>query len=110
MIASAQGTWSYGASGAADFLEKNKPYVMEGFAGQIDCPCLVMEAEGDIFYERQPQQLYDALKVPKTLDRFTAEDGAENHCQSGALACKDEVVFNWLDETMDLHGSADGSA
>jgi hypothetical protein len=31
-------------------------------------------------------------------------DGAENHCQSGALSFKDEVVFNWLDETLKLNG------
>jgi hypothetical protein len=34
----------------------------------------------------QPQQIYEALQVPKRLVRFTAEDVAETHCQSGALA------------------------
>jgi len=27
-------------------------------------------------------------------------DGAGNHCQSGALAYKDEVVFNWIAERL----------
>lgn len=31
---------------------------------------------------------------------FTSEDGAENHCESGALAYKDEVVYNWLDDVL----------
>ena len=77
---------------------------MVGIAGQIQCPCLVMEAEADMFLSGQPQQIYDALKAPKQLVKFTSEDGAENHCQSGALAHKDEVVFNWLDETLRVNG------
>jgi hypothetical protein len=48
------------------------------------------------------------LQVPKQLIRFTVEDGAENHCQSGALAYKDEVVFNWLDETLKLYEDREG--
>jgi hypothetical protein len=47
----------------------------------------------------QPQLIYDALQVPKKLVRFGVEDGAENHCQSGELSYKDQVVFDWLDET-----------
>jgi len=96
----AQGLWSFGASSIADFITKTKPYSMVGIAGQIQCPCLVMEAEGDMFLPGQPQKIYDVLKAPKQLVRFTSEDGAENHCQSGALSYKDEVVFNWLDETL----------
>jgi pimeloyl-ACP methyl ester carboxylesterase len=98
-----QGVWSFGASSISDFLTRTKPYTMDGIAGQIQCPCLVLEAEGDMFFLNQPQKIYDALDVPKQLFRFTKEEGAENHCQSGALSYKDEVVFNWLDETLKLH-------
>jgi pimeloyl-ACP methyl ester carboxylesterase len=101
--AMAQGVWAFGVSGIADFITKVKPYSMDGIAGQIQCPCLVMEGEGDMFLPGQPQKIYDALQAPKQLVKFTSEDGAENHCQSGALAYKDEVVFNWLDEILKLH-------
>jgi pimeloyl-ACP methyl ester carboxylesterase len=95
-----QGVWSFGASGIVDFIEKTKPATMECIADKIKCPCLVLDAEGDIFFVNQPQKIYDALQSPKTIFRFTSEDGAENHCQSGALAYLHEVVFNWLDETL----------
>jgi len=95
-----QGVWSFGASGIVDFIEKTKPATMAGIAGQIKCPCLVLEGERDIFFANQPQQIFDALRAPKTLFRFTSEDGAENHCQSGALSYLHEVVFNWLDEIL----------
>jgi pimeloyl-ACP methyl ester carboxylesterase len=94
------GIWAFGASGIADFMTRTKSYSMEGIAKQIQCPCLVMDAESDGFSNGQPQKIYDALQSPKQIVRFTSEDGAENHCQSGALAYKDEVVFNWLDETL----------
>lgn len=54
-----------------------------------------MEADGDIFFKGQPKQVYDALKAPKQFVRFGSEDGAEDHCQSGALAYKNQVIFDW---------------
>lgn len=97
-----QAVWSFGANGIADYLEnKVKPLTMEGIAGQIRSPTLVLAADGDILVGgQQPQQIYDALTCPKDLFTFTAQDGAENHCESGALAYLHEVVFNWLDETL----------
>jgi hypothetical protein len=97
------GVYTFGVLSFADFVEETKQYTMEGIAGQIQCPCLVLEADGDMFFLGQPQQIYDALRVPKKIVRFTAADGAENHCQSGALSYKDQVVFDWLDETLKLH-------
>ena len=97
-----QGLWSLGASSIAEFVEQTKQHTVKDTVGQIECPCLVLEAEGDMFFAGQPQQVYDALQAPKTLFPFTSEDGAENHCQSGALAYLHEVVFNRLDETLQL--------
>ncbi|MDE1177002.1 MAG: alpha/beta fold hydrolase [Edaphobacter sp.] len=97
-----QGVWSFGAASISDFISKTKKYTIKDVIGQIKCPCLVVEAEGDMFFKGQPQVVYDALRSPKKLFEFTSEDGAENHCQSGALAYKDEVVFNWIDETLKL--------
>jgi pimeloyl-ACP methyl ester carboxylesterase len=95
-----QGTWSMGASGIADLVDRSKAYTLAGITDRIRCPCLVMEAEADIFFKGQPQRVFDELQAPRTFARFTAVDGAENHCQSGALAYKDEVVFNWIAGTL----------
>lgn len=103
-----QGIWTFGVSSLTEFMSKSKQYTMRGIAGQIQCPCLVMEAETDLFFQGQPQEIYEALQAPKQLVRFTSEDGADNHCQSGALAYKDQVVFDWLDETMNLHDGRKG--
>lgn len=42
------------------------------------------------------------MEVPKVFAWFSAEDGAENHCQLGTLAYKDELVFNWIDEILNV--------
>lgn len=101
-----QGVWSFGATGPADYVEKARLMSIDGIAGQIRCPCLVLDSEGDQFFKGQPKLVFDALSAPKTYFRFTSEDGAENHCQSGELSLKDEIVFNWLD---DVIGGVDGS-
>ena len=100
-----QGVWSFGSSSISDLIEESKKYTIKDVIGRIACPCLVIEAEADMFFKGQPQVVYDGLQAPKRLFEFTSEDGAENHCQSGALAHKDEVVFHWIDETLKLPAS-----
>jgi pimeloyl-ACP methyl ester carboxylesterase len=96
-----QGTFSFGVTTAYELtLESKKMTLDGGVAERISCPTLVMEADGDQFFRGQPEHVFQALTAPKTFARFGVEDGAENHCQSGALAYKDEVVFNWLDDTL----------
>ncbi|WP_044660720.1 alpha/beta hydrolase family protein [Sphingobium sp. YBL2] len=95
-----QGTWSFGVKEIADVIDRAKDYTLDGVIQNIQCPCLVMEADGDLFFKGQPKRVFDSLNVPKVFAPFTAEDGAENHCQSGALSLKDEVVFNWIADTL----------
>jgi len=95
-----QGTWSLAVKTVAELLDATKAYTIKDVIKQIECPCLVLEAAGDIFFKGQPQHVFDDLTAPKKFVEFTAEDGAENHCQSGALAFKDQVVFDWIDETL----------
>jgi hypothetical protein len=44
--------------------------------------------------------VYEALTCPKKYILFTAEEGAEEHCQCGASALSNQRIFDWLDETM----------
>ncbi len=95
-----QGTWSLAVETVAELLDATKAYTIKDVIKQIKCPCLVLEADSDIFFKGQPKRVFDELTTPKKFVAFTAEDGAENHCQSGALAFKDQVVFDWIDETL----------
>jgi len=46
----------------------------------------------------QGQALFGALTCPKDYLLFTAEDAAQTHCQTGAMAVATERLFDWLDE------------
>jgi pimeloyl-ACP methyl ester carboxylesterase len=74
-------------------------HLRDGIAERISCPTLVLEAEEDMFFKGQPQQLYDHLTCPKTLMRFTAAEGAGAHCQVGAHRLAFGRIYDWLDST-----------
>ncbi|MEC0225662.1 alpha/beta hydrolase family protein [Paenibacillus alba] len=96
------GMFTYKADSIIDLVEKTEPFTLEGVADKIKCPTLVCEAENDHFFAGQPQQLYDALTCPKSLMKFTADEGAEEHCHIGALLLFNHRLFDWLDHTLHL--------
>jgi hypothetical protein len=71
-----------------------------GVAEKISCPTLVCDAENDLFFKGQPQQLYDHLTCKKTLIHFTSAEGAGAHCQVGASRLAFARMSDWLDETL----------
>lgn len=60
----------------------------------------MLAAEADHFFHGQPEELYARLVCPKAFVRFTAEEGAEEHCQEGAMALFHQRLFDWLDDTL----------
>lgn len=79
-------------------------HLRDGVAEAITCPTLVCEAEDDMFFSGQPQDLYDHLTCPKTLMRFTSSEGAGAHCQVGAARLAFARMYDWLDHTFDVLG------
>ncbi|MFI9163193.1 hypothetical protein [Kitasatospora aureofaciens] len=71
-----------------------------GTAEKIQCPTLVCDAEEDMFFKGQPEQLYDHLTCPKTLMVFTTEEGAGAHCHPGAMRLSIARIYNWLDDIL----------
>jgi hypothetical protein len=45
----------------------------------------------------------EALTCPKILMRFTADDGAKEHCQFGGLLLSNHRMFEWLDTTLHVN-------
>lgn len=81
----------------ASFLDYT---LADGIAEQITCPTLVCEAASDIFFEGQPQQLFDHLTCPKALLSFTEAEGAGAHCQAGAGRLAFARIYDWLDDVL----------
>ena len=92
--------WTFGVATGGELLEEIVKYDLTDVAGRIACPTLVCEAENDQFFQGQPKMLFDALRCPKTFSRFTAAEGAGEHCHEGALTLFHQRLFDWLDDTL----------
>ena len=97
------GMFTFQVGSIWDLIEATESWSLEGVANKITCPTLVCDAERDHFFAGQPKMLYEALTCPKTLLLFTAEEGAEEHCQFGALLLFNHRVFSWLDTTLHVN-------
>ncbi|MER7771695.1 alpha/beta fold hydrolase [Kitasatospora sp. NPDC096140] len=82
---------------AAAYLDH---HLRDGIAERITCPTLVCEAAEDLFFAGQARALHDHLTCPKTLLEFTAEEGADAHCQAGAQRLALARIYDWLDDTL----------
>lgn len=90
----------YGLISYYDVFTAVMQYNLSDVAGQITCPMLITEPDGESFWPGQSQRLYDLLDGPKTLVRFTKEEGADLHCEPKAAGLRDLRIFDWLDETL----------
>ena len=92
--------WTMHADTPADVISIFSRYTLKEVIQNINCPMLVIDSEGDMFFPGQPQLVYDQLKSPKTLLKFSAETTAQAHCQMGAIAISNESILSWLDKTL----------
>jgi pimeloyl-ACP methyl ester carboxylesterase len=94
------GLWTLAVTTGQEMVDAFAKYDLTPVVERITCPTLVCEAEEDQFFKGQPQKLYDALRCPKTLLKFTAAEGAEEHCHEGAMTLFHQRLFDWLDDTL----------
>lgn len=69
----------------------------EHLVAQIRCSILVCDAADDDI-AAEAKSFFDQLTCEKAYLRFTAEDGAGDHCVIGNRGLYHERVFDWLDE------------
>ena len=65
-----------------------------------DCPTLLTSAENDPL-AAGAQAFFDALRCPKDLIRFTAAEGAGDHCEMGNRSLLNRRVLDWLDTVLE---------
>ncbi len=71
-----------------------RPGTVPGRAGQITCPTLITEGEGD--FASQSGILFDALACEKQYHGFTAAEGGGGHCEEMGQRLWQQVAFSWL--------------
>ncbi|MGJ5818364.1 alpha/beta hydrolase family protein [Paludibaculum fermentans] len=98
-----RGMWTHGVNTLFELVKQIVRFEISPVAGQIACPTLLTAVEGDTL-GRGAQNLYDALRCPKLLLRFTAAEGTGGHCEPLARSLFEQRVFDWLDETLKSSG------
>lgn len=100
------GMWTSGVSSPYELIAGAKKYSVKEILKNITCPTLVLEGEKDDSFPGQPRKVYDGLTSLKPQFKkhivFTEEEGAEEHCQSGASGLASQRIFDWLDEILQV--------
>lgn len=90
----------FGLDSYYDVYKAVQAYNLTDVAHRITCPMLITSPENESFWPGQAERLHDLLSSPKTLVRFTAEEGADLHCEPKAVGLRDLRIFDWLDEAL----------
>jgi hypothetical protein len=90
----------YGLQSPFDVFTAVRQYNLTDVVGQITTPLLITDPEGEQFWPGQSQQLFDKLQGTKQLLKFTADEGADRHCEPLARSLLEQRMFDWLDETL----------
>jgi pimeloyl-ACP methyl ester carboxylesterase len=93
--------WSAGMPSFAYAVEHGLPLFKPVDYTKIGCPSLFLVGEGEgEELKRETQVLFEDFSrrgVDVTLRRFTAEEGADGHCQLTNLRLAHLIIFDWLD-------------
>lgn len=94
-----RGFWANSKPGLRSYLAEAEHYTMEGRAQSIRCPTLLRAAENDPL-AKGALTLFDALQCRKSLVRFTAAEGAGDHCEMMNRSLVNRVALDWLDDVL----------
>jgi alpha-beta hydrolase superfamily lysophospholipase len=92
-----RGFWVHGSADLRGYLRSVEPFTMQGRAALIRCPTLLTLAEHDPL-ATSSEAFFTALRCRKTLLRFTATEGAGEHCEMRNRSLLNDRVLDWLGE------------
>jgi len=89
----------FGVDGGSRFelYETVATYRLDGEEQQITTPLLITDPEDEQFWPGQSRELYDRLPGVKQLVSFTAQEGANRHCEPMARSLRETRIFDWLE-------------
>jgi len=98
------GMMTFGENSPSELIRALRAYTMDGLVRDISCRMLILDSENDQLVSGQASVLFDSLRCPKDYIMFTEEEGADQHCQMGAILVSNERIFNWLDDNFQNTG------
>lgn len=94
----------YGTTGYGETLEEVRKYSVADIAGQITTRLLILDPASEQFWPGQAEQLAGLTRKVSTVIRFTAAEGADEHCQPLARTLTAQRMFDWLDDQTTAQG------
>lgn len=94
-----RGFWTHGVEDLQGYLKAAEPFTLDGLADEIRCPVLGTMSENDPL-ARGAEAFIDRLGCPTTLLKFSAAQGAGDHCALQNRWLLNSSALDWLDETL----------
>lgn len=98
-------SWQFGTSEFTEAFERVRAEARIVETDKIVCPALFLLGDAEATeLKRQTSELHDSLARrgrDVTTHHFSAQDGADAHCQVNNLRLAHLVVFDWLDRVFD---------
>ena len=89
----------HGVKSFEGYAEAAMAMTLEGRIDAIRCPTLLTTAENDGLSKGA---IFAELSCPKELMRFTAAEGAGDHCEIGNRSLATLRMYDWLAATVGL--------
>jgi hypothetical protein len=86
----------YGTFEPFEVYSAIREYDLADVAGRITTPVMICDPEGEQFWPGQSEQLAGMVGGPSTLVKFTADEGADMHCEPMARSLVHQRMFDWL--------------
>ncbi len=92
-----RGFWVNGVEDLRGYLASLATFTLDGRGEEIRCPTLATHAENDPI-AAGAQAFLDRLACPTTLIRFSALEGAGDHCELANRWLANQRILDWLDD------------
>src|SRR5690606_31775428 len=96
-----RGYWVHGTPSLREYMRAIDAYTLEGRIESIRCPTLLTAAEHDPL-TATTASFFEALQCPKAMLRFTAAEGAGDHCEMRNRSLVNHRALDWLDQVFSV--------
>ncbi|MDN3494899.1 alpha/beta fold hydrolase [Planococcus sp. APC 4015] len=90
----------YGTTGYADTVTAVRTYDLRDVASRITTPLMITSPDHEQFWPGQSEALAALTASVSTVVRFTAEEGADGHCEPMARGLAAQRIFDWVDDRL----------
>lgn len=100
-----RGFWVNGVDDLRGLFEQTVKYTLRDRVHELRCPLLLTHAENDPL-AAGAEEFAGAVAGPARVIRFTAAEGAGDHCEMHHRSLVNRRVLDWLDETFAVRGDS----